>query len=108
MKKIYWSNGGDNTSSLGRSWIKPFINFDDIEIVLCMAMVKKLRLFNRNRTCIVVHTEERIDSNDERHVLTVEETRPPMVLAAKDVKAGRSMPCYLQEIQSAGQSVLYS
>ena len=23
-----------------------------------------------------------------------------MVLAAKDVKAGRSMPCYLQEIQS--------
>ena len=53
--------------ALVEGWIKPFINFDDIEIVLCMAMSQsKLRLFNRNRTCIVVHTEERIDSNDER------------------------------------------
>ena len=63
-------------------------DFDDIEIVLYGDEAKIKDYLTATERVSIVHTEEKIDSDDEPARAIRRKKQASMVLAAKDVKAG--------------------
>lgn len=101
MKKIAVdAMGGDNAPQALVEGVNQAIrDFDDIEIVLYGDEAKIKDYLTATERVSIVHTEEKIDSDDEPTRAIRRKNQASMVLAAKDVKMVRSMLCYLREIQ---------
>ena len=94
--------GGDNAPQALVEGVNQAIrDFDDIEIVLYGDEAKIKDYLTATERVSIVHTEEKIDSDDEPTRAIRRKKQASMVLAAKDVKLVRSMPCYLREIRGA-------
>ena len=82
-------NGGDNAPQALVEGVNQAIrDFDDIEIVLYGDETKIKDYLTATERVSIVHTEEKIDSDDEPARAIRRKKQASMVLAAKDVKAG--------------------
>ena len=90
MKKIAVdAMGGDNAPQALVEGVNQAIrDFDDIEIVLYGDEAKIKDYLTATERVSIVHTEEKIDSDDEPTRAIRRKKKASMVLAAKDVKAG--------------------
>ena len=90
MKKIAVdAMGGDNAPQALVEGVNQAIrDFDDIEIVLYGDEAKIKDYLTATERVSIVHTEEKIDSDDEPTRAIRRKKQASMVLAAKDVKAG--------------------
>ena len=90
MKKIAVdAMGGDNAPQALVEGVNQAIrDFDDIEIVLYGDEAKIKNYLTATERVSIVHTEEKIDSDDEPARAIRRKKQASMVLAAKDVKAG--------------------
>ena len=90
MKKIAVdAMGGDNAPQALVEGVNQAIrDFDDIEIVLYGDEAKIKNYLTATERVSIVHTEEKIDSDDEPTRAIRRKKQASMVLAAKDVKAG--------------------
>ena len=90
MKKIAVdAMGGDNApQALVEGVNQAICDFDDIEIVLYGDEAKIKNYLTATERVSIVHTEEKIDSDDEPARAIRRKKQASMVLAAKDVKAG--------------------
>ena len=90
MKKIAVdAMGGDNAPQALVEGVNQAIrDFDDIEIVLYGDETKIKDYLTATERVSIVHTEEKIDSDDEPARAIRRKKQASMVLAAKDVKAG--------------------
>lgn len=89
MKKIAVdAMGGDNAPQALVEGVNQAIrDFDDIEIVLYGDEAKIKDYLTATERVSIVHTEEKIDSDDEPTRAIRRKKKASMVLAAKDVKA---------------------
>ena len=90
MKKIAVdAMGGDNAPQALVEGVNQAIrDFDDIEVVLYGDEAKIKNYLTATERVSIVHTEEKIDSDDEPTRAIRRKKQASMVLAAKDVKAG--------------------
>ena len=90
MKKIAVdAMGGDNAPQALVEGVNQAIrDFDDIEIVLYGDEAKIKDYLTATERVSIVHTEEKIDSDDEPTRAIRRKKQASMVLAAKDVKDG--------------------
>ena len=90
MKKIAVdAMGGDNAPQALVEGVNQAIrDFDDIEIVLYGDEEKIKNYLTATERVSIVHTEEKIDSDDEPTRAIRRKKQASMVLAAKDVKTG--------------------
>ena len=90
MKKIAVdAMGGDNAPQALVEGVNQAIrDFDDIEIVLYGDEAKIKDYLTATERVSIVHTEEKIDSDDEPTRAIRRKKQASMVLAAKDVKVG--------------------
>lgn len=90
MKKIAVdAMGGDNAPQALVEGVNQAIrDFNDIEIVLYGDEAKIKNYLTATERVSIVHTEEKIDSDDEPARAIRRKKQASMVLAAKDVKAG--------------------
>ena len=97
MKKIAVdAMGGDNAPQALVEGVNQAIrDFDDIEIVLYGDEAKIKDYLTATERVSIVHTEEKIDSDDEPTRAIRRKKQASMVLAAKDVKVGE-VPCWQQ------------
>ena len=91
MKKIAVdAMGGDNAPKALVEGVNQAIrDFDDIEIVLYGDEAKIKDYLTATERVSIVHTEEKIDSDDEPTRAIRRKKQASMVLAAKDVKDGK-------------------
>ena len=91
MKKIAVdAMGGDNAPQALVEGVNQAIrDFDDIEIVLYGDEAKIKDYLTATERVSIVHTEEKIDSDDEPTRAIRRKKQASMVLAAKDVKDGK-------------------
>ena len=81
--------GGDNAPQALVEGVNQAIrDFDDIEVVLYGDETKIKNYLTATERVSIVHTEEKIDSDDEPTRAIRRKKQASMVLAAKDVKAG--------------------
>ena len=101
MKKIAVdAMGGDNAPQALVEGVNQAIrDFDDIEIVLYGDEAKIKDYLTATERVSIVHTEEKIDSDDEPTRAIRRKKQASMVLAAKDVKVGE-----VDAILSAGNT----